>query len=321
MFESTQKQQNWTWICLGRSRSEFTEYGSYLESIIKERVVFGSDIMALNANVRMYGLVCTKINTALDVQSTARSKMIKDSDRLATDQRRTLTLKIIVRAYNGVTKTCQNLAKVLDQNVPHGSSHSVSDSVDTFFKKSHPDHYLYHQVVLSAFNDIARYPDQGGDNKKGVSDMVATIDAEPYAVTWIFNFQKESHTRKLVSIVTMKLMTRPNGVRLHETDMNNLESDDESVDTPLFSPFPHSDNDSDDGEVLNEMIEYENVGMLCRERAVMSHPISGGNTGCDDTIHRIRYKIIHFTIIKLEFTYILQVKKLDKLHFIKTIST
>ncbi|GJS67447.1 hypothetical protein Tco_0682011, partial [Tanacetum coccineum] len=56
----------------------------------------------------------------------------------------------------------------------------------------------------------------------------------------------------------------------NETDMNNLESDDESVDTPLVSPFPYSDNDSDDGEVLNELIEYENVRMLCRERAINS---------------------------------------------------
>ncbi|GKC91032.1 hypothetical protein Tco_1151681 [Tanacetum coccineum] len=43
----------------------------------------------------------------------------------------------------------------------------------------------------------------------------------------------------------------------NKTDMNDLESDDESVDTPLVSPFPHSDNDSDDGEVLNELIEYD----------------------------------------------------------------
>ncbi|GJS23708.1 hypothetical protein Tco_0452340 [Tanacetum coccineum] len=52
--------------------------------------------------------------------------------------------------------------------------------------------------------------------------------------------------------------------------MNDLESDDESVDTPLVSPFPHSDNDSDDGEVLNELIEYENVGMLRREKEINS---------------------------------------------------
>nr|GEY00871.1 hypothetical protein [Tanacetum cinerariifolium] len=52
--------------------------------------------------------------------------------------------------------------------------------------------------------------------------------------------------------------------------MNDLESDDESIDTPLVSPFPHSNNDSDDGEVLNELIEYENVGMLRQEKAINS---------------------------------------------------
>ncbi|GJU05766.1 hypothetical protein Tco_1122196 [Tanacetum coccineum] len=52
--------------------------------------------------------------------------------------------------------------------------------------------------------------------------------------------------------------------------MNNLESDDESVDTPLVSPFHHSDNESDDGEVVNELIKYENVGMIRRERAINS---------------------------------------------------
>nr|GEZ82502.1 homeodomain-like protein [Tanacetum cinerariifolium] len=52
--------------------------------------------------------------------------------------------------------------------------------------------------------------------------------------------------------------------------MNDLESDDESVDTHLVSLFPRSDNDLDDGEVLNELIEYENVGMLRREKAINS---------------------------------------------------
>ncbi|GJS74094.1 hypothetical protein Tco_0706935 [Tanacetum coccineum] len=56
----------------------------------------------------------------------------------------------------------------------------------------------------------------------------------------------------------------------NETDMNDLESDDESVDTPLASPFPHSDNDLDDGEVLNELSEYENARVLCRQRAINS---------------------------------------------------
>ncbi|GJY86248.1 hypothetical protein Tco_0500274 [Tanacetum coccineum] len=52
--------------------------------------------------------------------------------------------------------------------------------------------------------------------------------------------------------------------------MNDLKSDDESVDTPLVSPFPHSDNDSDDGEVLNEISEYENARVLRQERIINS---------------------------------------------------
>ncbi|GJV80663.1 hypothetical protein Tco_1516533 [Tanacetum coccineum] len=57
---------------------------------------------------------------------------------------------------------------------------------------------------------------------------------------------------------------------LHELQRISAFSDDESVDTPLVSTFPHSNNDSDDSEVLNELIEYENVGMLCREKAINS---------------------------------------------------
>ncbi|GJT71806.1 hypothetical protein Tco_1031092 [Tanacetum coccineum] len=56
----------------------------------------------------------------------------------------------------------------------------------------------------------------------------------------------------------------------NETDTNDLESDDESVDIPFVSPFPHPDNDSDDGEVLNELSEYENAGTLRRERQINS---------------------------------------------------
>nr|GEU93677.1 hypothetical protein [Tanacetum cinerariifolium] len=46
----------------------------------------------------------------------------------------------------------------------------------------------------------------------------------------------------------------------NETNMNEFEFDDESVDMPLISPFPHSDNDSDYNKVLNELSEYKNAG-------------------------------------------------------------
>ncbi|GJZ08643.1 hypothetical protein Tco_0542926, partial [Tanacetum coccineum] len=56
----------------------------------------------------------------------------------------------------------------------------------------------------------------------------------------------------------------------NETNMNNLESDDESRETILVSPFPHSDNDSDDEEVLKELSEYESAGTLRQERIINS---------------------------------------------------
>ncbi|GKC12425.1 hypothetical protein Tco_1009207 [Tanacetum coccineum] len=69
--------------------------------------------------------------------------------------------------------------------------------------------------------------------------------------------------------------------------MNDLESNDKSVDTPLVSPFPHSDNDSDDGEVLNELSEYENAGILRRERTAYLDPFLPMNI-----ISRKAYNII-----------------------------
>ncbi|GJS78867.1 hypothetical protein Tco_0728748, partial [Tanacetum coccineum] len=45
-----------------------------------------------------------------------------------------------------------------------------------------------------------------------------------------------------------------------EFEMSDLESDDESIDTPLVSPFIDLDEELDDGEVLNELNEYGNAG-------------------------------------------------------------
>ncbi|GJR68036.1 hypothetical protein Tco_0014101 [Tanacetum coccineum] len=45
-------------------------------------------------------------------------------------------------------------------------------------------------------------------------------------------------------------------------EMDDLESDNESIDTPLVSPFLDSDEELDDGEVLNELNEYGNAGIF-----------------------------------------------------------
>ncbi|GJW59909.1 hypothetical protein Tco_0109244 [Tanacetum coccineum] len=56
----------------------------------------------------------------------------------------------------------------------------------------------------------------------------------------------------------------------NETIIDHPASDNGSAKTPLVSPFPYSDNDSDDEEVLNELIEYENAGTLRRGRIINS---------------------------------------------------
>nr|GEV17203.1 hypothetical protein [Tanacetum cinerariifolium] len=52
--------------------------------------------------------------------------------------------------------------------------------------------------------------------------------------------------------------------------MGDLESDDESVDTPRISPFLGSDDESDDGEVLSELDEYRNAGIFYRNMIINS---------------------------------------------------
>nr|GEX45399.1 MAK10-like protein [Tanacetum cinerariifolium] len=52
--------------------------------------------------------------------------------------------------------------------------------------------------------------------------------------------------------------------------MDDSKSDDESIDTPLVSPFLDLDDELNDGEVLNELEEYRNVGKFYRDRMINS---------------------------------------------------
>nr|GEU56939.1 retrovirus-related Pol polyprotein from transposon TNT 1-94 [Tanacetum cinerariifolium] len=52
--------------------------------------------------------------------------------------------------------------------------------------------------------------------------------------------------------------------------MDDVESEDESVNTLLVSPFLDSYDESDDGEVLHELDEYGNAGIFYRNRIINS---------------------------------------------------
>ncbi|GJU62980.1 hypothetical protein Tco_1244815 [Tanacetum coccineum] len=54
----------------------------------------------------------------------------------------------------------------------------------------------------------------------------------------------------------------------NEINMDDLGSDNESVYTPLVSPFLDSDDNSDDCKVLNELEEYRNAGKLCHRKVI-----------------------------------------------------
>nr|GEY55990.1 hypothetical protein [Tanacetum cinerariifolium] len=51
-------------------------------------------------------------------------------------------------------------------------------------------------------------------------------------------------------------------------EMDDLGSDNESVDTPIVSPFIDSDEESNDGEVLNELNEYGNAENFYRNKRI-----------------------------------------------------
>ncbi|XP_021890081.1 CSC1-like protein At1g32090 [Carica papaya] len=57
---------------------------------------------------------------------------------------------------------CAEQFTVVVRNVPHVSGHSISDTVDHFFKTNHPDHYLSHQAVYNAnkFSKLVRKRDR-----------------------------------------------------------------------------------------------------------------------------------------------------------------
>ncbi|GJW83179.1 hypothetical protein Tco_0156324 [Tanacetum coccineum] len=70
--------------------------------------------------------------------------------------------------------------------------------------------------------------------------------------------------------------------KTNETHMNDFESDDELVDTPLVSPFSQSDNDSDNEQFLMSSFTYitdfvvlEDIGefiLIDKAKVVMGKP-------------------------------------------------
>ncbi|GJS36537.1 hypothetical protein Tco_0534919 [Tanacetum coccineum] len=96
----------------------------------------------------------------------------------------------------------------------------------------------------------------------------------PAALRARFN-QEPQELQKILAFIDSRLESNEQFLNRftkqpNETSINDTELDNGSVDTPLVSPFPHFDNDSDDEEVLNELCEYANTRTLHRERIINS---------------------------------------------------
>ncbi|GJT36215.1 homeodomain-like protein [Tanacetum coccineum] len=95
-------------------------------------------------------------------------------------------------------------------------------------------------------------------------------DAEGLIAATLFKLLERRMAKQENRVVSIERFLNRSADQPNETNINDPESDDGSVETPLVSPFPHSDNDPDDEEVLNDLIEYENAGTLRRERIINS---------------------------------------------------
>ncbi|KAL0324146.1 UNVERIFIED_CONTAM: CSC1-like protein [Sesamum calycinum] len=106
---------------------------------------------------------------------------------------------------------------VLVRNVPHVSGRSISDSVETFFQKNHPDRYLCHQAVYDAnkfaklvrkrnrlqnwldYNQLKfeRHPDKRPTGKRGFLGLWGErVDSIDYYKEQITDFDKKTQQSK-----------------------------------------------------------------------------------------------------------------------------
>ncbi|GJW62409.1 hypothetical protein Tco_0111744 [Tanacetum coccineum] len=150
------------------------------------------------------------------------------------------------------------------------------DGVTSHTRRRHnssSDDVIYFKTVSSRTDSNADLQDSfydGNANPPAISNHPILPDA----LRARFN-QELQELQKILAFVDSRLESieqflnhftdQPN-----ETSINDPETDDGSVEAPLVSPFPHSDNDSDDEEVLIKFREYENAGSLCRERIINS---------------------------------------------------
>ncbi|GKE30033.1 hypothetical protein Tco_1445417 [Tanacetum coccineum] len=77
-------------------------------------------------------------------------------------------------------------------------------------------------------------------------------------------------------------------------EIDDLESNNESIYTPLVSPFLDSDDELDDEEVLNELNEYGNAGNFYHNRIINSIEGDDLEFPCMVVLGSLLLILIHF---------------------------
>ncbi|GJU46612.1 hypothetical protein Tco_1203878, partial [Tanacetum coccineum] len=159
----------------------------------------------------------------------------------------------------------ENMCGVLTQKAFVSVADEVKRSIENLKIMEIDDRPSFSFGVTQDFDVIP-----GTNNEKKVLTPMSISAYTPEGeASDVFTFHGKRVTSKS-NIMSIERLLNSFANQPNETNTNDLESDDGSVNTPLVYPFPYSDNDSDDEEILNVLIEYENAGTLRQERIINS---------------------------------------------------
>lgn len=167
---------NWMPQAMKMSESEIIDHAGLDSAIFLRIYVLGLKIFGPIAIVALLILIPVNVSDGT-LSFLSRELVVSDIDKLSISNVKPKSYKFFVHIsleYLFTFWTCLMLYKeydrvasmrlsflasqgrraeqftVLVRNVPHTSKRSVTDNVEAFFKRNHPDHYLCHQAVYDA---------------------------------------------------------------------------------------------------------------------------------------------------------------------------
>lgn len=172
---------NWMPQALKMSEAEIIDHAGLDSAVFLRIYLLGLKIFVPMAAVALVVLIPVNVSDGT-LYSLNKDLVISNIDKLSISNVRSKSIKFffhISMQYLFTFWTCYLLYKeyslvasmrlrflasqgrraeqftVLVRNIPHVSGRSTSDSVESFFRKNHPEHYLCHQAVYNA-NKFAR---------------------------------------------------------------------------------------------------------------------------------------------------------------------